>query len=174
MFTYRFKINLSKLCIFIVSNYTYESIIAIQMLLFLPIMESGKITRMKIWSLNILQYKSISWMLVAVIFMLAVLPSYLHIHHADTLASQQLSFDLHFVTDNSASEHNKDATFFPSTSDVLVKKVSDNPLSPAILVCLFIFLLVNIPHIKPPLFSSRIYLKLSYIHLTPPLRAPPL
>lgn len=125
----------------------------------------------------LIHHQSISWLLVAAILFITFLPAHYHLHHVfshDPVAHDH-SIDLHLLTDISAtSHHDHNATIVEATPDGIVKNKSF-VFSPFILVATLLLIL--------PVVYKRIRLRRDYhhtipnqsfLHFTPPLRAPPL
>jgi len=108
--------------------------------------------------------------------MVTLVPTHMHLHHLDSSTSQahEHRIDFHFTTDNFASEHHENATIFPTTPDVLIKKLSDQPLIAVFLIILAGFLLPAANSILLRRFNHNNQIPVSFYNVTPPLRAPPL
>ena len=89
--------------------------------------------------------KSISWLLIAVMFQLFFLPSHLHLHHLDnTLSTAHAhTIDVHVVADLLDQNHHDDATLINTDVNILVKQVTDNILVPFILIAIIFVLAVT-------------------------------
>ncbi|MFO7603177.1 MAG: hypothetical protein R6X06_05095 [Gammaproteobacteria bacterium] len=130
---------------------------------------------MHTWHHHISRYKAIHWLLVLVIMSLALLPMSLHIHHdSEATAPVHLhSLDLHIGIDSLLSQHHNDAGTIELAADVLVKKSSDQPL----LLLLVGFLLLGrctpAARLRRPGRQDDAPPDISWLHHTPPLRAPP-
>jgi hypothetical protein len=138
------------------------------------------------WRKQIITYKSINWLLVALILLLTLLPAHYHLHHLHDDDSHRTevhgynqghdhAIDLHLLTNKTGqSHHDEDAINITASPDGIVKK-SNPAFSPfALLVIVLALLPVSISRFR--LFSDRnnTNLRHSYLHFSPPLRAPPL
>ena len=122
-----------------------------------------------------LQLRGIGWLLIAAVFALTVQPVHVHLQHIDDASSpvHEHAIDLHIAIDNIAPGSHEDGAVFPLTPDVMLKKIGDNPLLAAIIVCLTIFLL-SVAYTDKQRPSIRfILLKPRWFSIAPPLRAPP-
>ena len=129
-----------------------------------------------------IRYKSISWLLIATVLLVAFLPAHYHLHHIyndDAFSSAATGhahvIDLHVLTEKTGQLHHDDeATIIAASPDGIVKKSnSDFPW----------FILLAIVLLLVPVINKRINIQLnyrstdpkqSYPHFTPQLRAPPL
>jgi len=130
----------------------------------------------------LITYKSISWLLIASILLLAFLPAHYHLHHLyndETFSSAATThthiIDLHILTENDGQSHHDDeATIIAVSPDGIVKK-SNPDFPPFILLAIVLLLLPALnKRINIPLNYRRTDFKQSYPHFTPLLRAPPL
>jgi hypothetical protein len=126
-------------------------------------------------------YKSMSWLLVAAILLIVILPAHYHLHHlhGDNMHSATVDvpahvFDFHLLIDSAGqSHHNEDAISIVASPDGIVKK--SNPVfAPFIFlaIVLVLFPILN-KQIKTRIDYKYINLKQSYPHFRPLLRAPP-
>ena len=131
---------------------------------------------------SLITYKSISWLLIASILLLAFLPAHYHLHHLyndETLSSAATKhahiIDLHVLTESAGqSHHDEEATIIALSPDGIVKK-SNPDFPPFILLAIVLLLLPALnKRINIPLNSRSTDFKQSYPHFTPLLRAPPL
>ena len=133
---------------------------------------------MRMWILHrhIYQHRFISWLLVVAIFVVALLPMHMHLHHVEEAASQSHEHvvDLHLLMDNSDLSHHESAAVLPVSVDGILKKVSDNPFASALLACLFSLFLLITSYFKQQPPKTENHFKDSHYHFSPPLRAPPL
>ncbi len=127
-------------------------------------------------------YKSICWLLIATILLIAFLPAHYHLHHLysdDTLnpatASHAHVIDLHVLSEQSGQTHHDDeATIIAASPDGIVKK-SNPDFFPFILLAMVLLLLSALyKSINIQLNYRSTGLKQSYPHFSPLLRAPPL
>lgn len=123
-----------------------------------------------------LQFKVIGWLLIAAVLVLTVQPMHIHLQHIDNVSAQvhEHAIDLHFSIDNIVSADHKDAAVFPVTPDVMLKKLGDNPLLAAILVCLLILLLTAATLVGQRPVIRFLRPASGRYSIAPPLRAPPL
>ena len=126
------------------------------------------------WKL-LIQRKSISWQLIAVLLFVTLLPAHYHLHHHSAeLAAHTHSIDLHLISDDAGqSHHDEDTSIFAATPDVIAKK--DKP-DFSIYLPLAILLVLILAHnnqnrIRPDQSDQR--LEPHYLYFSPPLRAPP-
>ena len=132
------------------------------------------------------KHKPVSWMLIAAILLVTILPAHYHLHHlysddmhnADagiTPASHAHTMDLHLLTDTAGqSHHEEDVTSIAASPDTVINKSA--PLfSPIILLAVILALL---PSLSKPVFiqpaNRNIGFKKLYLYFSPLLRAPPL
>jgi hypothetical protein len=122
-----------------------------------------------------LQFKAIGWLLIAAVFALTAQPMHVHLQHIDDASSlaHEHAIDLHFAVDNITPADHEDGAVFPVTPDVMLKKLGDNLLLAAIIVCLSIFLLSVAYTYKQRPTIRFIQLKPGWFSIAPPLRAPP-
>ncbi len=130
----------------------------------------------------VITYKSISWLLVTSILLLAFLPAHYHLHHIhndDSFSSATTThahvIDLHVLTETTGQSHHQDeATIIAISPDGIVKK-SNPEFSPFILLAIILLLLPALSkRINIQLNYRSTNLKQSYPHFAPLLRAPPL
>jgi len=124
----------------------------------------------------LIQRKSISWQLIAVLLFVTLLPAHYHLHHHDSaeLAAHTHSIDLHLISDNMGqSHHDQDTSIFAATPDVIAKKDKPDFSVYIPLAILLVLILVhnNINRIRPD--QSNQCLVPYYPYFSPPLRAPP-
>ena len=129
---------------------------------------------------KLLSYKSISWLLIAAILLVAFLPAHYHLHHLYTddafssAARHAHVIDLHVLTEKTGQSHHDDATIIAASPDGIVKK-SNPEFSPFILLVIVLLSLPVLSKLKNIQLNYRSTdLKLPYPHFTPLLRAPPL
>ena len=131
---------------------------------------------------KLLSYKSVSWLLIAAILLVAFLPAHYHLHHLYTddafssAARHAHVIDLHVLTEKTGQSHHDDdeTTIIAASPDGILKK-SNPDFSPFILLVIVLLLLpVLYKQINIQLNYRSIDLKQSYPHFTPLLRAPPL
>ena len=122
-----------------------------------------------------LQLRVIGWLLIAAVFALTVQPVHFHLQHIDDASSliHEHAIDLHIAIDNIAPGSHEDGAVFPLTPDVMLKKIGDNPLLAAIIVCLTIFLFSVAYTNKQRPGIRFLLLKRRWFSIAPPLRAPP-
>jgi hypothetical protein len=129
----------------------------------------------------VINYKPISWLLIAAILLVAFLPAHYHLHHlyddaiSSTATRHEHVIDLHVLTEKTGQSHHDDeATIIAASPDGILKK-SNPDFSPFILLVIVLLLLrVLCKQINTQLNYKSINLKQSYLHFTPLLRAPPL
>ena len=130
----------------------------------------------------VITHKSVSWLLIATILLVTLLPAHYHLHHqhnddisSSTTAIHEHVIDLHVLTEKTGQSHHDDeATIIAASPDGMVKK--NNPdFFPFILLAMALLLL--------PALNKRINIQLNYRstdlnqpypHFSPLLRAPPL
>lgn len=127
---------------------------------------------MNLWRTFNNENKAISWMLIAAILGIVVLPT--HMHHIDDIpsASHHHAIDRHVIYDIDHDHHDK-AAVIDNVTDFLIKQLNDNPLSLAILVILVLTLAIARFIIRHRLVNNICLRRDCYL-LSPPLRAPPL
>ena len=130
----------------------------------------------------LIRYKSISWLLIATILLVAFLPAHYHLHHGyndETFGSAATEhthiIDLHVLTEKTGQSHHDDeATIIALSPDGIVKKSSPD-FFPFIMLAIVLLLLPALnKRINIPLNYRSTDPKQSYPHFTPLLRAPPL
>jgi len=130
----------------------------------------------------LITYKSISWILIASILLLAFLPAHYHLHHLyndESLNSAATKhthiIDLHVLTESAGQLHHDDeATIIALSPDGIVKK-SNADFSPFIMLAIILLLLPALnKRINIPLNYRNTAPRQSYPHFAPLLRAPPL
>lgn len=131
---------------------------------------------MKNWRKLTNRYKSISWLLIASILILTLLPAHYHIHHAvsEDLAHHEHVIDFHMMAEQTDPSHDTDdLQGFAATPEGVAKQT--NPaFSPFIvLVFLLTLLLFFAYQIRKWLDFDIVGLNKNYPHFSPPLRAPP-
>lgn len=126
---------------------------------------------------TIINYKSISWILVAALVMTVLLPAHYHLHHlhnVDTTGHVHV-VDLHLLADNGGhAHHHEDTSIISATPDAIVKTDKSVfslfiPLAVVlvvILTCSHRARLRYEPGDKDPIRHCA--------YFSPPLRAPPL
>jgi len=126
--------------------------------------------------------QSISWLLIATVLLVTLLPAHYHLHHVyenDEFSSaatlHEHVIDLHVLTEKSGQHHHDDAvTSIEASPDGIVKK-SGSDYFPFILLAISLLLLFSINRqLVLSCHSARINFKQHYSYLTPLLRAPPL
>jgi hypothetical protein len=137
---------------------------------------------MNAWRKQVNSYKSISWLLVAAILLVTVLPAHYHLHHfiGDKSAAHGHATDLHLSSDKLAQSHHKNGTTIINAAptgllnkwDGEINKPDITPL--VILVSLLtLFSFINVKRNSRPYQVTTFYKQIFY-RLSPPLRAPPL
>lgn len=130
---------------------------------------------MSIWRKQAINHKSaVSWLLVAAILFITVLPARFHFHHQNTenTVTHEHLVDLHLSTNETLQTHEEEGavTFTLSSLD----KKSNPTFSP---LALFSILFVLFPLIKSKAGIRQNVIHFRYKHLfyflSPPLRAPP-
>lgn len=120
------------------------------------------------------QYKSISWLLLAAVLLLFLVPVHMHFHHVDEPASQshEHKLDLHAALDNTGSSHHEESDILDLDFKGFVKKISNGSLLALFAVLLF-FVLSNTlsGHLLRAHANTNPVISPHYI--SPPLRAPP-
>lgn len=132
---------------------------------------------MNAWRKQVIQYKSINWLLIAAILLITFLPAHYHLHHlvSDKSSIHAHDVDLHLVIDKAEqSHHDTDIEVFPAAPDGITK--NSNPAFSLFILLAILLILLPIANnrIRIRLDYSDNSLKQSYPHLSPPLRAPPL
>ncbi len=134
-------------------------------------------TQMNIRHKQIINYKSIGWLLVAAILLNILLPAHYHLHHvfSGNSVTHDHIIDLHLITEKTGqSHHDEDTTIVTAAPDGIVKK-SNPAFFPFNLLTILLVLLPLINYqTRLRLNYGNIDLKQIYYHLSPPLRAPPL
>ncbi len=128
-----------------------------------------------------LRYRSISWLLVAAILSVVLLPAHLHFHHdhehehgLDTTgAARAHDVHLHLMGDSTDANHHDEAHVLSITTEALAKKLTydHTPLLLALLLLSVLPLLTRCGGLsnEPPHGRDA----RPYHGLNPPLRAPP-
>ena len=128
---------------------------------------------------SLITKKSISWLLIATILLVAFLPAHYHLHHLhdDDFSSAGAThvIDLHVLTEPAGqSHHDEEAASIAASPDGMMKK-SNPDFFPFILLAMVLLLLpVFNKQINIQLNSRSTRLKQRYPHFAPLLRAPPL
>ncbi len=128
---------------------------------------------MYIWRKMLLGYKTISYLLVAVILSLIIFPSHMHLHHEESSVSHKHAIDIHISMDQVDKSHHDDATVIDTISDVLIKKLNDNPLAPFILLTFVLVLAIAMRVSRHHRQNYPVHFFKCFYHISPPLRAPP-
>jgi len=125
-------------------------------------------------------YKSISWLLIATILLVAFLPAHYHLHHlydedsSSAGAAHAHVIDLHVITELTGQSHHDEAVSIAASPDGMMKK-SNLDFSQFILLTMVLLLLpVFNKQINIQLISRSSIFKQCYPHFAPLLRAPPL
>ena len=121
------------------------------------------------------RYRAFSWLLVAAVVVLTFQPRHMHVHHVDIAetVSHDHVIDTHVIFNMDDVDHQEQHTVLSFVPDVLIKKLSDNPLLPALFIFLFAFSHTFILHFKRRFTDYRQFIEQSTYHFSPPLRAPP-
>ncbi|MFV1993076.1 MAG: hypothetical protein ACC635_04160 [Acidiferrobacterales bacterium] len=137
---------------------------------------------MSAWRKQIKNYKSISWLLVAAMLLVTVLPAHYHLHHlvSDTSAAHSHATDSHLSTDKLAQSHHNDGAIIINAApngllskwDGEINKLDITPLV-TLVSFLALFSFLNIKLNSRPNQATAFYKQIFY-RLSPPLRAPPL
>jgi hypothetical protein len=130
---------------------------------------------MNIWRTFINGNKAISWLLIAAILGIVILPTHMHLHHTDEASSisHKHTVDLHVIYEQLDQGHHDEVAVIDSISDFRIKQLNDNPLS------LFIFIIITLTlafvsfTIRHRL-QNNIHPREYFYKLSPPLRAPPI
>jgi len=119
--------------------------------------------------------KAISWLLIAVILAIVVLPTHMHLHHVDETpsASHHHAMDLHVIYEQLGDGHHDNAAVIDNVTDFLIKQLNDNPLLLAILVIL-VLTIALVRFFTRHRLVNNIGLRQDCYLLSPPLRAPPI
>lgn len=123
-----------------------------------------------------MQYKLISWLLMATVLMLILSPLHFHMHHAQVTLTQSHvhEVDRHLLVESAGQKHHDEAHVLEVTPDGIMKQFDNMPLP----VLLFAILLALLPFAivvrYQRIFNVTFNLYQSCRCLTPPLRAPPL
>ncbi len=137
---------------------------------------------MSAWRKQISNYKSVSWLLVAAILLVSVLPAHYHLHHliGNTSATHSHATDLHLSADKLAqSHHNDGATIINAAPNGLLSKwdgeINKPDITPLVILVAFftLFSIFSIKRIFRPDQATSFYKQILY-RVSPPLRAPPL
>jgi hypothetical protein len=127
------------------------------------------------WKL-LIQRKSISWQLIAVLLFVTLLPAHYHLHHHDSAetAAHAHSIDLHLISDDAGqSHHDEDTSIFAATPDVIAKKDKPGFSVYIPLAILLVLILVHNHQSRIRHDQSDQCLEPHYSYFSPPLRAPP-
>jgi len=121
--------------------------------------------------------KFICWVLISAILYITFLPAHYHLHHllTDEQTAHTHSIDLHLITDISAETHHYESTtVVEATPDGIIKNYN-SVLLPFLLFATVVLILAVVSKRAISLLDFRDLIpKPQYLHLTPPLRAPPL
>lgn len=126
---------------------------------------------------NAVSRHTISWILVAALLMLTLVPFYYHLHHDDPALSDAPGVpnhvtDIHILGDNDNGHHEGSHILEP-TPDVALKQSGVLlPVFAALLILAVLLPLLAGPSVKPAAVSAQ-RLPRFHRHNTPPLRAPP-
>lgn len=118
-----------------------------------------------------------SWILVAALLMLTLVPFHYHLHHDDQALSDASGVpnhvtDIHILGDNDSDHHEGSHTLEPTPDIALKQSGVPLPVFAALLVLSVLLPLVTGLSVKPAaVFAQR--LPRFHRHNTPPLRAPP-
>lgn len=141
-------------------------------LLYRPVTESRLIPMRNLNGI-ILRNKTVSWLVMAAILVLAVIPVHLHFHHESSGTAESHKVDLHVETGSADHPHHDDTHILKASPDTLAKKF-DGAAKSLVPIALLFFLL---PVIRARNVAVRcavpILSRHSYHHLIPHLRAPP-
>jgi len=120
--------------------------------------------------------RSISWVLVAALLSMLLLPAHYHLHHLDSAdsAGHAHAIDLHLLSDpQSLSHHDEGTSIFAASPDVIVKKDSQE-YSPYLLpLVLLSILVIALYRVSTRSTRDDPGPKQYYPFFSPPLRAPP-
>ena len=125
---------------------------------------------------RIITDRSISWVLIAALFSVLLLPAHYHLHHIDSIDpdAHAHAIDLHVITDKQALTHHDEGTsIFEAAPDGIVKKVSPVFLPGLLLV--FSLVILTVCHVRIRCRPVKDDPNPDRLHpfYTPPLRAPP-
>lgn len=134
-------------------------------------------TQMKPSINNAMSSRTLSWMLVAALMLLTLVPYHVHLHHDakstdDPAAVHGHVTDLHILVVPNGSDHHEASHTLEPTPDMTFKQTDMQlPVFAAVLV--LSLLLPSIGSvIRPPAVTARRLPRFNR-HTTPPLRAPP-
>jgi len=127
--------------------------------------------------LTVINYRSISWILVAALLLTVLLPAHYHLHHLHSIdtAGYAHVVDLHLIADNSGhAHHHENTSIISATPDAIVKTDKSvfsffTPLA-AVLVLILARVLSRLDDYEP----GDIILVRHDAYFSPLLRAPPL
>lgn len=125
------------------------------------------------WNISILHYKSVSWLVIAAVLMLTLIPVHLHFHHAEDDAMVTHEVDLHVVAGSADHSHDEDTHILKASPDAMAKKLDGNIAILLPVALLFLILSAVQSHHAGWLYSTPAQTRFSYHHLIPYLRAPP-
>lgn len=134
---------------------------------------------MKAWRKLINDYKSISWLLIAALLILTLLPAHYHLHHASNVdfndSAHTHMVDLHVLanTPDNAHHDSREASF-TAAPDGIIKKQNSAFAFFFILAVFLIFLPILYSRKHVHSVSRDISPARTPFYLCPPLRAPPL
>lgn len=125
-------------------------------------------------------HKSISWLLITTILLIAFFPAHYHLHHlyetegfSPATATHEHIIDLHILNDAFAQSHHEEATNITASPDVLIN-INKSEVSTYILLTFILIFLPLISNIKNRFLNTRHRKhKQSLLFYSPPLRAPP-
>ena len=122
--------------------------------------------------------KSISWVLIATVFALLLLPVQIHIHHdLESVSHDNHTIDYHMMMDGVVgADHfsHGDTHIIETSTNYMVKQAADNLFKVVALVILFLLLPLQTFSYRQRYFHSLLFHYQKYYSLSPPLRAPPL
>jgi len=125
--------------------------------------------------------KSISWLLITTILLVAFLPAHYHLHHLyndDDFSSAGTKhahiIDLHVITELTGHSHHDEAASIAASPDGMMKKSNPDFALFILLAMVLLLLPVFNRQINIQLNSRKAKFKQRYHHFAPLLRAPPL
>lgn len=120
-----------------------------------------------------LRYKSVGWLVISAVLLLALVPVHLHLHHVDEATVVTHEMDLHVMTSAADQSHHDKAHILDVVPDVLVKKSADKLATLLLVVLLLAVLPVTLERFAFRLRETSLLPYRTCYHLIPPLRAPP-
>ena len=123
------------------------------------------------------KHKAISWLLIAALAFLTVLPAHVHLHHVEnpTAAGHEHTHlvDMHIYSSELSPAHHDETQVLMATPDGMIKSL-DFKISPILIFAILIAIVSLALARFTPRQKSDIFLPIEQTyHFNPPLRGPP-